>query len=160
LDLNNTPNDLSDDVLKFVPAPNFNGTATFTYLAGIVGDNDVFDTTSNTVTIVVNAVNDPPSIVVPTQVRTYEDTPWSYAPDMLSGSDVDAGAAGVQVDLTAAVGTLSLVSTAGLNVVGGQTTNVTSMTFTGTTSAINAALGTLVFTPPANYNGDFTNGSG
>ena len=80
LDPNNTPADFSDDLLKFVPSPNFNGTTTFTYLAGITGDSLPYDTTTNTVTITVNPVNDPPVFrrsVLPRRTKTRY---WFSAP--------------------------------------------------------------------------------
>lgn len=58
--------------LKFTPAANFAGTATFTYTAGIAGNTQ--DATG-TVTVVVNPVNDPPAINTIANQNINEDTP-------------------------------------------------------------------------------------
>ncbi|MDZ4821113.1 MAG: Ig-like domain-containing protein, partial [Planctomycetota bacterium] len=151
IDPNNTPADLSDDLLKFVPSPNFSGTTSFTYLAGIAGDSSPYDTASNTVTITVNPVNDAPVISSPSFATTNEDTALVFGPGALSVSDVDADPAGVQVTLSVTYGSLHLPSAQGLVLFSQQTAG--TLSFVGTTSAVNAALAGLTYYPPPNFNG-------
>jgi len=69
----------------YAPAANYNGPDSFTYRA--------FDGTANsnlaTVTITVNAVNDPP-VAVPDSYSTNEDTPLTVAAPGLKANDSDA----------------------------------------------------------------------
>ncbi len=153
IDPNNTPADFSDDLLKFVPSPNFNGTTTFIYLAGIAGDSSPYDMATNTVTISVNPVNDAPVIPSLSFVSTNEDTVLVFGPGALSVSDVDADPAGVQVTLSVTHGILSLPSVQGLSVISGLPQGSSLISFVGTTSAVNAALAGLTYIPPANFNG-------
>jgi hypothetical protein len=153
IDPNNTPADQSDDLLKFVPSPNFNGTTNFTYLAGIVGDSSPYDTASNTVSIIVNPINDAPVISSFSFAGTNEDTALVLGSGALSVSDVDADPDGVQVTLSATYGSLALASTQGLTVINGGQPASPTLTFLGTTSSVNAALAGLTYHPPPNFNG-------
>ena len=65
----------------------------------------------------------------------------------------DAGANTVQVALTGTNGVITLAGTAGLVFSVGDGTADGAMTFTGTVSAINAALDGLSFAPTANFSG-------
>ena len=70
--------------VQYTPNTNFNGTDTFTYK---VNDGTV-DSSTATVTITVNAVNDPPRFTsTPIETAT-EDVPYSYT---ITTEDVDAG---------------------------------------------------------------------
>ncbi|MBS0180674.1 MAG: hypothetical protein JSR20_18125 [Nitrospira sp.] len=68
-------------------------------------------------------------------------------------ADVDAGSSPVQLTLTATQGTLTLSGTAGLTFATGDGTADSTLTMSGTLSALNAALEGLTFTPTANYTG-------
>ena len=159
LDPNNTPSDLTDDQVRFVPALNFNGTAKFTYSAGIVGDTIPDDVGVNTVTVTVNAVNDAPLNSVPGLQQTTEDVPLIFSAannNRLSVADIDADPAGVQVALTAVGGKLTLGATAGLAFTSGDGLSDPALVFSGTTAAVNAALAGLVFAPTEHFNGTAT----
>ncbi|MGZ8843797.1 MAG: Calx-beta domain-containing protein, partial [Pyrinomonadaceae bacterium] len=71
----------------------------------------------------------------------------------ISIADADAGTNPVQETLTAANGTLTLGTTAGLNFSVGTGTNNSTMTFTGTVAAINTALQGLIYRPTTNFVG-------
>ena len=72
--------------------------------------------------------------------------------NLVSISDVDAGAASVQVQLTVTNGTLTLSGTAGLTPVAGGSGTAT-MTYTGTIASWNAAMAGMSYAPTANYTG-------
>jgi hypothetical protein len=159
LDPNNTPHDFSDDILEFVPAPNFFGTTTFTYQAGIAGDTNSFDTTSNTVTVTVNPVNDAPTNNVPGPQSMFEDGSLAFSAaggNPVSISDIDADPTGVKVTLQASVGTIAVAPVSGINFTTGQPAGGTTLVFSGTTSAVNAALAGLTFKPSQDFNGPVT----
>jgi cadherin-like protein/Big-like domain-containing protein/dockerin type I repeat protein/SdrD B-like protein len=147
------PADHTNGNLVFTPTLNFNGTATFTYTAGIVGDANV---ATATVTVTINPVNDAPVITVTQPVQTTpEDT--AKVINGISLVDVDADAAavnpGVKMTLTATNGTVTLNGTAGLTFTTGTGTNDSTMVFTGLTSAVNTAIAGLTFTPSQDFNG-------
>ena len=114
------------------------------------------------ITVTITQVNDAPVITVPGTQTTNEDTPLTFsttAPNVISISDVDAGALGVEVYLIANKGTLTLFGTSpftGLTFTGGDGTDDVSMVFTGTTTDINTALNGMIFTPEENFNGTGT----
>jgi len=148
-DDNGTPNNQTDDRLRFVPGPNFSGTATFTYEIGIVGTTT--PTATGTVTVTVNPINDPPVVTVPGPQTTLEEQPRVFSTangNAITISDVDAGSADVQVTLAVTNGTLTMGSTTGLAVTGNGTANVQ---VTGPLSAINAGLNGLTFTPTPDF---------
>jgi hypothetical protein len=113
---------------------------------------------SNTVsrTITVTAVNDAPINSVPgtqTAPKNGTRTFSSANGNLISISDVDAGASVVQVQLIATNGTFSLSSATGLTFTVGDGTNDGAMTFTGTIATINSRLAGLVFTPTNKFTG-------
>jgi uncharacterized repeat protein (TIGR01451 family)/uncharacterized protein (TIGR03382 family) len=113
-------------------------------------NNRAFETTT------IIDTNNPPVNTVPGAQSTPEDTPLVFGTaqnNAISVADTDAGAAPVQVVLTVTQGTLTLGGTTGLTFTAGDGTSDTAMTFTGTLTAINAALQGLRFAPDANYNG-------
>ena len=156
LDPNNTPGDFTDDLVRFVPAPNFNGPATFTYSAGIVGDTIPDDVGVGTITVNVNPVNDGPVISVPAVQNKQEDETVVFSAaggNAISIVDVDADPGGVQVTLAATNGTITLGGTANLTFVSGDGTADGQMVFKGTTAAVNAALNGLSFVPTRDFSG-------
>ncbi|WP_447932205.1 Ig-like domain-containing protein [Sphingopyxis fribergensis] len=134
--------------LVFTPAANFNGTSTFSYTVTSGGATE----TAN-VTVTVNAVNDAPTLTVPANVATSEDT--SVALTGITFGDVDAGSGAVRVTLSVPAGVLVWTSVAGIGVSGSGTGTVT---LTGSISAINGAIAgaALTYTPAANANGTLT----
>ncbi|MBI5760347.1 MAG: tandem-95 repeat protein [Planctomycetales bacterium] len=143
----------------YVPNPNFNGTDSFTYQVrdnglSANGGND----TGNTVTVTINVgpVNDAPVNAVPGTQSMLEERTLVFSAansNLISTSDIDAGATSVRVTLTSANGTASLGSLAGLTFSAGDGTSDASMTFSGTLAAINAALAGTSFTPSVNFTG-------
>jgi VCBS repeat-containing protein len=111
---------------------------------------------SNTAVTTVNvvAVNDAPVNAVPGSQTVNEDGVLVFSVangNALSVADADNTA--LTVTLTTANGTFSLSGVAGLTFAAGDGTGDTTMTFTGTASAINAALAGSSYRPTADYNG-------
>ncbi|NOZ94125.1 MAG: tandem-95 repeat protein [Acidobacteria bacterium] len=111
----------SDGSFTFTPAANYNGTDSFTYHA----NDGHADSATVTVTITVNAVNDPP-VAAADSYSTNEDTQLTVAaPGVLTNdTDVDGDALTAVLDATVSHGTLTLNSD-----------------------------GSFSYTPAANYNG-------
>src|SRR5262249_39694555 len=143
--------------LTYSPAANYNGPDTLTITTndqGNTGSGGALSDT-DTVAITVAAVNDAPVNSVPAAQSTNEDTPLVFSNaggNALSISDVDAGNGTMQVTLSVANGTLNLSATSGLAFTAGANGSST-ITVTGTTPNVNAALDGLTYTPAANYNG-------
>ncbi|OIQ20450.1 MAG: hypothetical protein BM556_00470 [Bacteriovorax sp. MedPE-SWde] len=110
-------------VCNYTPNLNYNGTDTFTYK---VNDGSL-DSTLNTVTLTVSAVNDAPTLAATQAVTVTEDTLKAF--NLTTGSDVDGD-------------TLSYVI-------------VTNPT-TGTLSCTGGTSTACTYTPVANDNGSYT----
>lgn len=138
----------SDGSFSYTPVANFAGTDSFTYNAhdGIQASNTA------TVQITVTAVNDAPVNTAPASVTTNEDTAYVFAPNALSVSDIDSGAADVETHLTVANASVT-VGTSGVAVTGNGTGDVT---VTGPVSAVGAALDGATLTPAADFYGSTT----
>ena len=98
----------------------------------------------------------PPVDTVPASQWTPENTPLFFATangNALSVADFDAGNNPVEVSLLADSGTLTLPTLAGLTLSQGTGSDDTATTFTGTLSAINAALNGLRFDPTPDFTG-------
>src|ERR1043165_255598 len=108
---------------------------------------------SGSTTITIDAINDAPVNHLPASPGGNEDT--AIAISGLSISDVDANPASDSMTVTLAVahGALTLGSTAGLSFATGDGTSDASMTFSGTTNAINAAIASVSYLGDANFNG-------
>jgi hypothetical protein len=139
----------ADGTITYTPAANFNGTTSFTYT---VTSGGVTETAA--VTVIVAAVNDAPVNTVPPAQTTAEDTSIVFSPsggNAIVVSDVDNGSLTVTIAVTN--GSFSLSGTAGLSFTSGDGTADQTMTFSGTTTAINAALAGASYAPVADYNG-------
>jgi VCBS repeat-containing protein len=140
------------------PAPALSDTVLFRVSAddqGYTGAGGV-GRAAATFTITVTSVNDPPVVSVPGAQTTAEDTSC-YVPG-ISVTDVDAGAADIQVTLTVAQGTLHVAPglTGGLGSAGIQGNDSATVTLTGSIAAINTTLADpngLRYAPNANANG-------
>ncbi|MDD9892490.1 MAG: Ig-like domain-containing protein [Gammaproteobacteria bacterium] len=99
----------------------------------------------------VSAVNDAPVISAPSAITINEDNSVTFTD--ITISDVDAGDDVVRVQLSVPVGSLSLPSIQGLNLIQGDNGAGPTLEFEGTLNDINAALNGLVYTPPANFAG-------
>src|SRR5205085_2390204 len=146
----------------YTPAANFNGTDTFTFKVTDRGDPDnctgapsatcsaALTSSTQTVTITVNPVNDAPITTVPTAQTTNEDTSKTLSgTSALSVADVDVletVGGTLKVSLSVGHGTLTLAGTTDLTFSVGDGTADATMTFTGTPSAINTALNGLTYT--------------
>ncbi len=142
--------------LKFRRQLNTFGPATLTIVSddqGATGAGGPL-TDSDTVSISVTAVNDPPVNAMPSPPTINEDATLTMSgAGAIQISDIDAGTSNpVQVQLTAGNGTLTL-GTVGLSFTVGDGTADANMTFTGTIPAINTALNGMIFTPTANFSG-------
>ncbi len=141
--------------LRFTPAANFTGSASFkVWAATAANDGGLGGWT--TATITVNAVNDAPVNTVPLAQTLVEDNSLVFSTGngtALQVTDLDVGAATLQVTLTASNGLLTLSQTTGLAFSVGDGTADASMTFTGTEANINAALEGTLFAPTANFSG-------
>ena len=131
--------------LTYTLAADANGSATVTVQ---IHDNGGGADTSapQTFVINVNAVNDAPVNAVPGAQSVNEDTDLVLSgANALSISDVDIGAGNATVTLSVGSGVLTLSGTAGLIFSVGDGTSDSTMTFSGTVGAINAALNGLVY---------------
>ncbi|MEM6256217.1 MAG: Ig-like domain-containing protein [Cyanobacteria bacterium P01_D01_bin.156] len=82
---NNTPNNLTDDFITYIPNANFNGTDTFTYEI-----TDGIATATANVTVTVEPVNDAPTLVTPLADQTAtEDSALSFSFPLTTFNDVD-----------------------------------------------------------------------
>ncbi len=148
--------------LTYMPALNANGSADITVVArdfdGVLnGGNNT--SASQTFKITVNAVNDAPVIAGPPAGLTNQNTPVMFSAataSQISVSDVDAGNDAIGVSLTATDGTVTLASTTGLTLSTGDGTDDVTMSFSGTTTAINAALNGMTFKPNTGFSGTAT----
>jgi ELWxxDGT repeat protein/VCBS repeat-containing protein len=122
----------------YTPSANVVGTDSFTYQA-----SDGINAIAATVTVVIGAVNNAPTVTVPGAQVGIQNTDL-VIPSGLSITDVDAGSNPIAVQLTATSGNLTLSSTTGLTVTGNGTTNVQ---ITGTIANINTALTNLRYRP-------------
>ncbi len=144
--------------LRFTPTADFYGTATLSIVAndqGNTGQGAGVDV-SDSMNITVNSVNDAPIIATPSSPSGTEDTPIVFSSansDAITVSDIDANGNSIRLTISSANVTFTLSTTAGLTFLSGDGTDDSSLIFTGTVTAINAALDGITFTPAANFNG-------
>ena len=125
----------------------YTGTDTFQYQVKVAG---VLLPETQTVTVFLDH---PPTITAPVLVNGTEDTGLT-----LSGSnaiviaDSDVSQTTTTVTLSVPTGTLALVSAAGLSFSQGSVSGSSTLTFSGSITAVNAALNGLVYTPLADAN--------
>jgi hypothetical protein len=113
-------------------------------------------TDTDSVTINITPLNQAPFNTVPAAQNTPTDTPLIFSlanANLISISDPDAGANPVAVTLQVTNGTLTLNGT-GVTFVVGDGSFDTLMTFTGTITAINAALANINFNPTTGFSGN------
>jgi VCBS repeat-containing protein len=139
---------------------NARGDMIYTAAAGFTGsDSFRYTVTSNgttetaTVTLLVGPANVAPTLQVPAAQSGSEDTAL-----VLTGANAIVvadgnGADTLTVTLAASHGTLSLAQSNGLSFLAGTGSGDSSVTFSGSATAINAALNGLRFSPLADYNG-------
>lgn len=118
--------------------------------------NGVALSDSTTLTLAVTAVNDAPVNSLPAAQSVDQNATLVFSSgnnNLISISDVDAGAGILRVTLSASNGLLSLADTSGLIFSVGSGTSDAAMTFEGTLADINAALNGMSFSPTAGYSG-------
>jgi large repetitive protein len=120
------------------------GTAQTTGLGGVGGAL----TATGTIAIQLSNKNDPPA-VTGSPVWSFDEDTSNNALSGLTYTDADDFGAIEKVTLSVAHGTLSATGTFADGTSSGQST----ITLTGTKAQLTTALGTLKYTPTANYNG-------
>ena len=144
--------------LTFTPAQDFNGSASLTVSTNDLGNTGVvFNplTDTDSVGITVTAVNDAPAIARPASISVNEDLSVTISAANMNGvriDDVDLGSGKFLVTLSVGHGILTLKRTTGLTFSAGGTGQST-MSFTGSRTAVNAALDGMIYTPAPGYNG-------
>ncbi len=142
---------LDGNALTFTPAANFNGSTSFTFAVRDNGGtaNGGSDLSSTaTVNITVNSVEDAPVNTVPTSVSVNED--GNVTIGSISVTDADNNLANVTLTVTS--GKLNL-SDSNVTITGD---NTSSIVISGDEANINLALDNLLYTPAANFNGSVT----
>jgi plastocyanin len=136
--------------LKFAPTPSSTANGSFTVQAASTANNSGLVAGPVTATIAV----DGPAISVPNLQTIRQNSLQVFATgnaNSISASDASAGAGNITVDLSASTGLLSLGSLAGISINGGGDGEST-INFSGTLTAVNAALNGLTI----NYTDNFT----
>jgi hypothetical protein len=153
---------ITSGLLVFTPAANTNGAANASYTfqvqdnGGTANGGADLDPTPRTITVNVTAVNDAPVNSVPGPQVVARNASLVFSSgngNLVSISDIDAGASAVQEQLIVTNGTLTLSGVAGLAFSVGDGTADVTMTFTGTMANINAALAGMTLAPTANFSG-------
>ncbi|MBF0214077.1 MAG: cadherin domain-containing protein, partial [Magnetococcales bacterium] len=147
--------DASTGALSFLVAPDYENPtdsgADNIYDVTVVATDNGSPVLSGTqaLTVTVTNVNDAPTITAPASVTASEDTAVTMA---FAVADVDAGSNTLQATLSVANGTLTLTSGSGVTITSGAD-GTAGITFTGTLTQINAALGSLSYQGSADYAG-------
>jgi len=149
----------STGTLTYTPAPNAFGTATVTVSLvdnGGTANGGVDTSAPQIFTIIVNPVNDAPTLTLPSAQVTAEDTPINFTgPIGIFLTDIDSGSNPIDVTFRVNNGTINLPSTNGLTVSSGANGS-SSVTFRGTVSDLIAAIASVVYTPNSNFSGSDT----
>jgi FG-GAP-like repeat len=154
---------LIDEVLQHVTYTNArddlpNAPAEFAWTlddgnSGAQGEGGALSATATTL-LDFRSVDDAPQNTVPGAQTTDADTPLVFSQGGGNGiavSDVDAGTQDLRIHVSAAHGSLTLATTAGLSISGNGTHEVQ---LTGSLAELNAALDGLTYRADAGYAGD------
>ena len=144
------------DGMTYLGDPAFNGADSIALSVNDLGNSGSggANIVNASIDVMVLGVNDPPALGVPAPQAIDEDAPLIFSgPNAISISDIDAGSNPVQLSISVGNGVLSLSGVTGLVFSSGTGNNDTSMTFTGTTAAINSALDGLRYQGNLNFNG-------
>ncbi len=132
--------DISAGNLVFTPAANANGTGYASFTFSVRDSSSTYDTTPNTFTVNVTAVNDAPVNTVSGAQTVAVDTPLAISG--LSVSDVDGNLTTVQLSVTN--GTIDVTLSGGAAISSGAS-GTSTVTLTGTQADINATLSSLTY---------------
>ena len=138
----------STGTFTYTPFANYNGPDSFTYT---LKDADGATTTA-TVTLNINPVNDTPTISAPATIAATEDTTLTFSGANAITID-DPDTASITTTLTVTSGKLTLASGAGVTITGSGTG---TLQLVGSSANITAALAAMTFDAPADYNGPAT----
>ncbi|NVK02375.1 MAG: tandem-95 repeat protein, partial [Oceanospirillaceae bacterium] len=140
--------------LSYRADANYNGADTLTVTVSDTGDTGSGGVKSSTasINITVNAVNDAPVVSAPASIAAVEDTSYSFSAGDIQFADVDAASADLKLTLSATHGTLTLGTTTGLAATTG-TADLASITVTGSLADLQSAIGTLSYKGDLNFNG-------
>ena len=152
--------------LRFAPAPNFNGSSTFSARAwdqsdhsangslvkvASVGGLSAFSSQVAVVTQPITPVNDPPTLKMTTAAKIYRNQSLAFGTTIASISVADIDSPELRVTIAADHGTLKLGSSVGLkSVVGNGTGNLILI---GAPDILNARLASLIYAAPTGYVG-------
>ena len=136
---------------------NYNGSDSITIIANDQGNTGFGGPLSDTKTIsvTVNAVNDPPTLALPGPQTVNEDTNLVFnAGKTILLTDVDSGANPIQVNFSVSNGTLTLGAVGSGGSLTGNGTK--AITYVGTLTALNSVINTLTYLGNPNYFGSDT----
>jgi hypothetical protein len=123
---------------------------------GNIGIPDGLDPTEltdlHTISISVNAINDPPIFTVPVSTNLDEDS--QVLVTSFSVDDVDIEDYTMEVELSIEHGVISLAVTAGITFDYGDGVEDEQVSFSGTKTAVNNLLNSITFIPDEHFNGD------
>lgn len=146
--------------LVYTPDPGFNGADLLTVAVDDMGNTGFGGPKAATATVGLTVLpgNQPPTVALPGPQTIAQDTNLTFAPGtalVATVADPDSGGLAEQITVTAVNGTIKLGTTAGITVTTGNPTSGTSSTlvFTGTLPALNAALNSLTFIPTTGFTG-------
>ena len=142
--------------LLHIPDSNVNGTATVTVSLQDDGgtDNSGIDTLEIPITVTVTTVNDAPTITPPSSQTIDEDNTLSFVGGtQIALADIDVGSDDVTITLGVGQGTLTMSTIDGLTFATGDGSEDADIVFSGTLTAAQSALDSLVYTPTSHYNG-------
>jgi hypothetical protein len=167
-----------DNGLKYIPDKNYPSSSQLTSASDTVSAvmNDLGNTgvvfvggvptspvplmgsTTQPISITINAVNQPPVITGPSSVGTDENAAFQFkGANAVTITDPDGGTGIEKVSLSVQHGRIHLASTTGITFLSGSVNNSGSMTFTGTLASIANALNSgsdfLTYTPNSGYTG-------
>ncbi|KPA09446.1 hemagglutinin/hemolysin-like protein, partial [Candidatus Magnetomorum sp. HK-1] len=125
----------------------FETSASYTLTVSV---SDGVSTATQSISVTINDVNDPPIIDAPTQQLSCSRNE-AFAITTVSVSDDDSGSDPIQLTLTATNGVVSITGT-GIAIVSG-TYSSSTFSVTGTVLAISNALSQMVFNPTTDYTG-------
>lgn len=137
--------------VTFTPASNYTGSAALQIFTNDQGNTGSGGAKTATSSVTINVEAPPTSNTVPAAQTTLENNPLIFSP--ANGNPIYIGTGWSSVELQAGHGTLTLATKAGLSFSIGNGSSNTTVEFSGSTAAMNAALAGLIFNPTTGYAG-------